>query len=165
VLAQRLVRMLCKDCREPYRATQRELIDLGLSSDRLETRQQRKENALSRYNMRTSEVDALEAFGNGNRDVVFYKPKGCEKCANTGFTGRRGIYELLVMDDAVGPLVLKNADAQSVKRAAIDQGMDTLRDDGAGKVLSGMTSVEEVLMATQEDVAEAERPSTRNVRI
>jgi general secretion pathway protein E len=85
---------------------------------------------------------------------IFYKPKGCDRCANTGFMGRRGIYELLLMDDAVGPLVLKNADAQTVKRAAIEQGMDSLRDDGARKVLSGLTSVEEVVAATQEDVAE-----------
>jgi len=70
--------------------------------------------------------------------------------------GRRGIYELLLMDDAVGPLVLKNSDAQTVKRVAIEQGMDSLRDDGARKVLSGLTSVEEVVAATQEDVAEVD---------
>jgi general secretion pathway protein E len=66
--------------------------------------------------------------------------------------GRRGIYELLLMDDAVGPLILKNADAQALKRAAMEQGMDSLRDDGARKVLLGLTTVEEVLAATQEDV-------------
>ena len=66
--------------------------------------------------------------------------------------GRRGIYELMLMDDAIGPLVLRNADAQALKRAAIDMGMDSLRDDGARKVLTGMTSVEEVLAATQEDI-------------
>ena len=54
-----------------------------------------------------------------------------------GFIGRRGIYELLVIDDAVGPLILKSADAQTIKRAAISQGMDTMRDDGARKVLEG----------------------------
>jgi general secretion pathway protein E len=56
------------------------------------------------------------------------------------------------MDDAVGPLILRNADAQALKRAAMDQGMDSLRDDGARKVLTGLTTVEEVLAATQEDV-------------
>ena len=88
-----------------------------------------------------------------DRRPIFYRQKGCDRCANTGFSGRRGIYELMLMDDAIGPLVLKNADAQTVKRAAIDQGMDTLRDDGARKVLTGLTSVEEVLAATQEDAA------------
>ncbi len=58
-----------------------------------------------------------------------------------------------MIEDSVGALILKNADAQSIKRAAIDQGMDTLRDDGARKVLMGVTTVEEVLAATQEDVA------------
>jgi general secretion pathway protein E len=70
------------------------------------------------------------------------------------------------MDDATGPLVLKNADAQTIKRAAIDQGMDSLRDDGARKVLRGLTSVEEVLAATQEDMdLEAATPSVRPQRV
>jgi general secretion pathway protein E len=59
----------------------------------------------------------------------------------------------MMIDDAVGALILKSSDAQSIKRAAIDQGMDTLRDDGARKVILGLTTVEEVLAATQEDVA------------
>jgi len=60
--------------------------------------------------------------------------------------------KLIVIDDAVGPLILKNADALTVKRVALSQGMDTMRDDGARKVLRGMTTVEEVLAATQEDI-------------
>ena len=64
----------------------------------------------------------------------------------------RRIPGLNAIDDAIGPLILKNADAQTVKRVAISQGMDTMRDDGARKVLKGMTTVEEVLAATQEDV-------------
>jgi general secretion pathway protein E len=59
---------------------------------------------------------------------------------------------LLLIDDAVGPLILRKADAQAIKRAAWDEGMDTLREDGARKVLAGLTNVEEVLAATQEDV-------------
>jgi general secretion pathway protein E len=59
----------------------------------------------------------------------------------------------MMIDDAVGALILKNSDAQSIKRAAVEQGMDTLRDDGARKVIMGVTTVEEVLAATQEDVA------------
>jgi general secretion pathway protein E len=72
-----------------------------------------------------------------------------------------------MMDDNVGPLVLKGADAQTIKRTAIESGMDSLRDDGARKVLAGLTSVEEVLVATQDDMeVEPERPtSVRNVRV
>jgi general secretion pathway protein E len=83
---------------------------------------------------------------------TFHQARGCPTCDGKGFTGRRGIYELLIADDAVGAMVLQNSDAQSIKRAAQSQGMDTLRDDGARKVLEGVTTVEEVLAATQEDV-------------
>ena len=93
-----------------------------------------------------------EFVGQTMRDPVFYKPGGCEACNGKGFIGRRGIYELMVIDDAIGPLILKSADAQTIKRVAQNQGMDTLRDDGARKVLLGMTTVEEVLAASQDDV-------------
>jgi general secretion pathway protein E len=83
---------------------------------------------------------------------MFYKARGCEHCTNTGFTGRRGIYELMLIDDAVGPLILRRSDAQTLKRVAWEQGMNTLRDDGARKVIAGLTTVEEVLAATQEDI-------------
>ena len=120
--------------------------------------------ASSRYYPRTVQsADPLEE--EPAPYFTFFKPKGCDRCAQTGFSGRRGIYELLMMDDIVGPLVLKGADAQAIKRAAIEQGMDSLRDDGARKVLAGLTSVEEILVATQDDV-EAEPPaSVRNVRL
>ena len=83
---------------------------------------------------------------------TFYRPKGCERCDHKGFTGRRGIYELLVMEDMVASQILAKSDAQTIKRAAMSQGMDTLRDDGARKVLEGKTTVEEVVAATQDDV-------------
>jgi general secretion pathway protein E len=83
---------------------------------------------------------------------TFYRPKGCDKCDNKGFTGRRGIYELLVVEDVVAGHILGKADAQTIKRAAVTQGMDTMRDDGARKVLEGRTTVEEVVAATQDDV-------------
>ena len=73
------------------------------------------------------------------------------QCEHKGFTGRLGIYELLLADDAVGELVLSSADAQSIRRAAQQRGMATLREDGARKVLLGVTTVEEVVAATQED--------------
>jgi len=83
---------------------------------------------------------------------TLFRAKGCERCENKGFTGRIGIYELLLMDDTVGGLILQKSDAQSIKRAAQGQGMDSLRDDGARKVFEGRTTVEEVVAATQEDI-------------
>jgi len=69
----------------------------------------------------------------------------------TGYSGRLGIYELLVMDDVVRTLAQKSSDSMAIKRAAVNQGMRTLRDDGARKVVAGMTSIAEVMRVTQED--------------
>src|SRR5262245_25432059 len=159
VLAQRLVRVLCPHCKSPYKAKDDELEEIGLSPERMRQRAERRNRASTRYYPKTvKDADPLELPF--HETPIFYHAKGCDRCANTGFTGRRGIYELLIMDDAVGPLVLKNADSQTVKRSAIEQGMDSLRDDGARKVIAGLTSVEEVLVATQEDVEiDVERPS------
>jgi general secretion pathway protein E len=70
----------------------------------------------------------------------------------------------MLMDDAIGPLVLRNADARTIKRSAMEQGMDSLRDDGARKVLAGMTTVEEVLAATQEDIEVENAPPSVSMR-
>ena len=148
ILAQRLVRMLCPTCKVPYEPTDYELKQLGLDPERLAWKAQRRIS--SRYQVQGQKY---EFIGEGMGDnPIFYKPGGCEACMQKGFVGRRGIYELMVIDDAVGPLILKSSDAQSIKSAAILQGMDTLRDDGARKVIRGLTTVEEVLAATQEDV-------------
>jgi general secretion pathway protein E len=152
ILAQRLVRVLCTSCKYPYEAEDFELEELGLTAERMRFRAARRLNPNSRYFPRNvKEGDLFESFDTTQRPM-FYKAKGCDKCTNTGFAGRRGIYELLLVDDAVGPLILQKADSQAIKRTAQDMGMDTLRDDGARKVLAGLTSVEEVLAATQEDV-------------
>jgi general secretion pathway protein E len=158
ILAQRLVRVLCPHCKYPYPAEEFEIEELGLTPERLRTRAKRRDNPASRYYPRTVGADdPLETF-DPHVQATFYKAKGCNQCTNTGFMGRRGIYELLLIDDAVGPLILKRSDAQALKRTAQDIGMDSLRDDGARKVIMGLTSVEEVLAATQEDV-EIEKPA------
>lgn len=152
ILAQRLVRVICQNCKYPYPAEDFELEELGLTDERVRARIARRANPASRYFPRTlTEPDPLETFDASARPT-FYKARGCDQCTNTGFSGRRGIYELLLVDDAVGPLILRKADARAIKRVAWEQGMDTLRDDGARKVLAGKTTVEEVLAATQEDL-------------
>jgi general secretion pathway protein E len=149
ILAQRLVRLLCTDCREPYTPSDFELRQLGIDPERIAWRVSRRLSP--RYVAQGTDYVPL---GTGHAGpLTFYRAKGCPTCLQTGYTGRRGIYELMMIDDAVGALILKNSDAQSIKRAAVEQGMDTLRDDGARKVLMGLTTVEEVLAATQEDVA------------
>jgi len=148
ILAQRLVRVLCPHCKEQYEATPFELQQLGIDPDRT---RRRDERVLSpRY---TAHGVTYEPVGwRGPGMPLLYRAKGCSLCENKGFTGRMGIYELLVADDTVGALVLASADAMTIKRAAQGQGMDSLRDDGARKVLLGQTTVEEVVAATQEDV-------------
>ena len=165
ILAQRLVRVLCPHCKYPYPAEEFELEELGLTAERLRARAKRREIPGTRYYPRTvREDDPIETF-DPHGQPMFYKAKGCSNCTNTGFTGRRGIYELLIIDDAVGPLVLKRSDAQTIKRVAQDQGMDSLRDDGARKVIMGLTTVEEVLAATQEDIEiEKTAPASTQLR-
>jgi len=148
ILAQRLVRMLCPQCKAPYEPTAYELKQLGLDEERMAWKRRRVVSP--RYSVHQLDYEVVgQKMG---ESPVFYKAVGCDACMHKGFMGRRGIYELLVIDDAVGPLILRNADALTVKRVAIAQGMDTMRDDGARKVLMGRTTVEEVLAATQEDI-------------
>lgn len=147
ILAQRLVRMLCPACKEPYEATQQELEQLGIDRESSRRKLERKiSRSYSVYGVEHQLVAWHEAGA-----PTFYKPKGCDQCGGKGFIGRRGIYELLVIDDGIAPLILKSADSQSIKRRAQQDGMETLRDDGARKVLKGLTTVEEVLAAKQEE--------------
>jgi general secretion pathway protein E len=119
ILAQRLVRVLCAQCREPYPITPAEITELEISS--------------------------------GGEGATVYRAKGCEACFHTGYLGRKAIYELLLVDDEIRQLIMKNTDSSTIKAAATERGMRTLRQDGAAKVLEGITSVEEVVRVTQKE--------------
>jgi general secretion pathway protein E len=148
ILAQRLVRRLCENCKESYTATPWELEQIGVDPQRSKWRLDRK--LASRYHV--PEINYIPIGWRDSGMPTVYRAKGCDKCENKGFTGRIGIYELMLMDDSVGNLILQKSDAQAIKRAAQGQGMDSLRDDGARKVFEGRTTVEEVVAATQEDI-------------
>lgn len=98
--------------------------------------------------------EELEELGI-SREMVpkegFYRPVGCDACLHSGYLGRTGIYELLMVDDEIRDLIVKRADSVTIKKSAQKRGMRTLRDDGALKVIKGITSVAEVLAVTQED--------------
>ncbi len=79
-----------------------------------------------------------------------YRGRGCPLCLNTGYRGRTGIFELMLLDDNIKNLILKTSDSNAIKRMAVSQGMITLRQDGAEKVLSGVTTIEEVFRVTQQ---------------
>jgi general secretion pathway protein E len=77
---------------------------------------------------------------------------GCEACKLTGYRGRLGIHELLIIDDEVRNLIMRSADSSEIRRAAAAKGMTTLREDGADKIMRGNTTIDEVLRVTQDDL-------------
>lgn len=83
---------------------------------------------------------------------TIYKAVGCPKCTNTGYKGRKAIHELMLISDDVRSLILQNMDANTIKKQAVKEGMKTIRDDGISRVLSGETTIDEVLRATQVDI-------------
>jgi type II secretory ATPase GspE/PulE/Tfp pilus assembly ATPase PilB-like protein len=80
--------------------------------------------------------------------VAFYRGKGCKQCRGTGYLGRVGLFELLVVDPQIQELIMARTPADIIQARAVDQGMRTLRDDGLDKVLAGLTSFEEIIRAT-----------------
>jgi general secretion pathway protein E len=81
---------------------------------------------------------------------TFYRGSGCPECLGTGYRGRTGIYEILMVDDAIRGLVLKTSDSVTIKTEGVTRGMQTLRDDGIRKALEGITTIEEVVRVTQQ---------------
>jgi general secretion pathway protein E len=122
ILAQRLVRVICPECRtavpREYEVEERRRMQVGMG-----------------------EIKPTDHIFHG---------QGCPACAQTGYQGRTGIYELLTIDDVIRPFILQRADASTLQQQAIGQGMKTLAADGWSKVAQGVTTVEEVLRVTQE---------------
>jgi type IV pilus assembly protein PilB len=116
VLAQRLARKLCSHCAEPYTPSQQELLRLRVDDD----------------------------FTAGLEHGVFYRPRGCARCAETGYKGRLGVFQLLEMSERLEHLASERASREEIERAARAEGMRSLWDDGVAKVAAGLTSVEEL---------------------
>jgi len=96
-----------------------------------------------------SDREELKLFGIDTTQSL-YHGKGCEQCASTGYYGRAGIFELLVVDDEIRKLILKSADANQIRNTAKQYGMRTLLEDGAEKIKAGVTTLSEILRVTQE---------------
>ncbi|MGH7950527.1 MAG: GspE/PulE family protein [Limisphaerales bacterium] len=122
LMAQRLVRKICKKCAEPYTPTDSEMRALGITPDMLKT-------------------------------ATLIKGRGCANCNNTGNRGRFGIFEIFTIDDEARKLIYDRAPTSVLRARAREMGMRTLREDGVRKVLSGLTTPEEVIRATIGDEA------------
>jgi type IV pilus assembly protein PilB len=116
VLAQRLARRLCTHCCEMYTPTMDELVKARIPPE-------------------------TAAATDG---IAFYRKKGCPRCGQTGYRGRVGIYQLLIMSEALEQLAVAKASREEIERQAIGEGCRTLWDDGIAKVSAGYTSVEEL---------------------
>ena len=98
------------------------------------------------------EADYLRKIGFPEDEIgaaKFWRGVGCEDCRQLGYQGRKGIYELLIVNESIRPFILSRAPATTIAARAIEQGMRTLRTDGWTKVKNGETTIEEVLRVTQ----------------
>jgi type IV pilus assembly protein PilB len=114
VLAQRLARNICANCKEPYKPPA---------------------DALRRVGFKLEDMDS----------IVFYRGRGCEVCRHSGYKGRLGIFELMLMNEETQDLIVKRAPLSEVRNSALANGMKTLKMDGFQKVVEGRTTVEEVM--------------------
>jgi len=121
VLAQRLVRRICPDCRKSYQPHPEQLRELGI-----------KEVSFRKLDRR------------------FFRGEGCDNCRQTGYRGRIGIHELLVMSEGVKNTILESSDSDTIKKQGLKEKMITLRRDGVNKILHGFTTAEEILSITSE---------------
>ena len=120
VLAQRLIRKVCPDCKQAYQPDDEELIRLGVVP--------------------------------GKTKPTFYRGTGCPACTQTGYRGRTGIHELLVLDDEIRRLIGNKADAAAIRQSAVSRGMVLLKEEAAEKIFAGITTTEEVMRMTQQEV-------------
>jgi len=127
VVAQRLVRGICKNCKETYEVTPELLVSLGVPKPLLDN------------NIK-------------NGKIILSRGRGCEICANTGYKGRMGIHEILEVNDALRALIIEKAHTSRIKEAARKNGMITLRESALRKLFTGATTVEEVIRVTGSDV-------------
>jgi general secretion pathway protein E len=125
-IAQRLIRVLCKRCREAYTPSDEELAEIGCAAD-----------VASR---------------------TLYRAKGCVHCNHTGYHGRTGIFEILIIDDQIRAMITRGVDSKQIQDQAIRQGMLTMRLHGARMVVEGQTSVAEILRQTEEEAVAALDP-------
>lgn len=127
IQAQRLVRKICKDCKYEIKPRAEQISQFGITPELLRR---------------------LELPHINEKNMLFYKGKGCETCSNSGNKGRLGVYEVMIMSERLRDIILNGGSTDDIRKQAIDEGMLTLRESALRKALLGTTSIEEVVRVT-----------------
>jgi len=141
VMAQRLVRKLCQECKIEYQMNEKEAKAL---SGTLKT------DEIMAYLKKQSDLKGLVKANDKWTDIKFYHPKGCEQCNNEGYHGRMGIYEVMDNTDEIKKMITERASTNELELKARADGMALMAEDGFMKAVKGITSIEEILRVTKE---------------
>lgn len=141
IVAQRLVRRMCQECRKEYRIDAKEAASLSKSVDVDEILSALKADSVLGKSL--SDAKSLT-------DVPFYRAVGCDRCNGEGYRGRLGVYEVMAMDTDIRKLVTQSGTTEEIDLAAKKNGMLSMIQDGFLKAAKGMTTIEEVLRVTKE---------------
>ncbi|MEO6728550.1 MAG: ATPase, T2SS/T4P/T4SS family [Candidatus Dojkabacteria bacterium] len=139
VVGQRLVRVLCNNCKKSYEAGSDMMIELHKELD-----------ILKEFNIYSADHQLKLHFDKNTDKVILYNPVGCPKCNNTGYTSRTGIFEALKMSEKISAAIVSKATIKQINDIAISEGMITMIQDGFMKALEGVTNLEEVLRVRNE---------------
>ena len=143
ILAQRLAKRLCKDCKKPHTATQEEIKALLAEyAAELLTTETWKKDPNAAYQALYAEW--IRLFGGDKKQITLYEHVGCEKCSGTGYRGRVGLHELLIGTDPLKKAIQEHARVAELFAIALEEGMRTLKQDGIEKVLLGITDIHQV---------------------
>jgi len=149
IQAQRLVRVLCPTCRELYAPDREQLVELGVDPENPYAIGVEPNSPLYKQAAKTlGQIQPLNT-----EQTMLYRAVGCDECLGTGYLGRSGVYEMVMITDDIRMHILRNSDSNTIKRIAKEEGMISLREDGARKVMAGVTTIEEVLRVTHEDAS------------
>jgi type II secretory ATPase GspE/PulE/Tfp pilus assembly ATPase PilB-like protein len=143
ILAQRLAKRLCGDCKKPHIATADEIKAMlaEYSNELTNTVTWKKDPNAA---MKALYADWVKLFADDKGQFTLYEPVGCEKCTNTGYRGRVGLHELLIGTDPVKKAIQEHARVAELLAIALDEGMHTLKQDGMEKVLQGITDMHQI---------------------
>jgi type IV pilus assembly protein PilB len=152
ILAQRLVRRICSNCKVKYMPAPEEYSAAKVAPDMTFRQLKYTEEALRDAKAKATKEAApyLEHLSLDTRfgEIPLFKGEGCDQCNGSGLRGRQGLYEVMFMTQHLRKLILQNVGAAEIRDAAIEEGMLTLRMDGWLKIIKGITTIEQVVRET-----------------